>query len=389
MSTHSTRQRRQLASRFLAAAFCLIAAAGATAQAEPQLDATKTHHAPDGFRNNYTGTVNKGFGEPIRWQIERREQGLPPPAKSPTPTTRADLQRIHSYKASVASQAAAPPAITWIGHASMLVQSGGLNILTDPIFSKRASPVQLVGPIRAQAPGLAVADLPPIDMVVISHNHYDHLDRQSVLDVALHSEAAGTRTLFLTPLGLTAWFADLGLTNTREMDWWDTHTVQGVTVTFTPTQHWSARGIGDRSRTLWGGWAVAAPDLHWYFAGDTGYSKDVADTAERFATQHTAARGGGFDLALIPLGAYQPRWFLAEQHVNPDEAVQMHLDLRAKRSVGIHWGTFSLSDESLDQPPIELAAARQAKNLAAGDFSVMAIGETRVLPPRPPPKEAP
>ena len=257
------------------------------------------------------------------------------------------------------------------------------------MFSRRARPIQLIGPVRAQPPGIAITDLPPIDVVVISHNHYDHLDRQSVLDIAQHSATTPTRTLFLVPLGMRSWFTDLGLTNAREMDWWDTLTERGVTFTFTPTQHWSARGMGDRSQTLWGAWAVTAPDLHWYFAGDTGYSKDFADTAARFAGQHTPAQGGGFDLALIPLGAYQPRWFLAEQHVNPEEALQMHLDLLAKRIVGIHWGTFALSDESLDQPPKDLAAARAAKNIAADDFSVMAIGETRVLPPRPQPKEAP
>ena len=389
LPTHITQQLLPWCHRLSAAAFCLTAASLTLAQTNPSMDATKTHHTRDGFKNNYIGTVNKGFGELVRWQIERRSQGLPLPADAPTPVQTPDFGRINSYKAGTGSQANSPPVITWIGHASMLVQSGGLNILTDPVFSNRASPIQLIGPARAQPPGVAVADLPPIDVVVISHNHYDHLDRQSVLDIAQRAESAGTRTLFLVPLGMRSWFVDLGLTNTREMDWWDTHTDHDVTFTFTPTQHWSARGIGDRSQTLWGGWAVTAPDLHWYFAGDTGYSKDFVDTAARFAPQHTAAQGGGFDLALIPVGGYQPRWFLAEQHVNPDEAVQMHLDLRAKRSVGIHWGTFALTDEPLDQPPKDLAAARLAKNISPSDFSVMAIGETRVLTPRTPPTKAP
>lgn len=356
--------------------------ASATAMIQPDASSAKPHHTQEGFKNNYIGTVDKGWGELFRWQLERRQQGLPRPPDAPTPRQTSNLTRISAYQADFAHQPSLAPAITWVGHASMLVQAGGLNVLTDPMFSQRASPIQLVGPVRAQPPGLALSDLPPIDVVVISHNHYDHLDRQSVVEIARRSQAAGTRTLFLVPLGLRSWFNDLGLTHTREMDWWDSHTERGVTFHFTPTQHWSARGIGDRSRTLWGGWAAMSTDLHWYFAGDTGYSKDFVDTAARFAPLHTVDQGGGFDLAMIPLGAYQPRWFLAEQHVNPEEAVQIHLDLKAQRSVGIHWGTFEISDESLDQPPKDLATARAARKLAPDDFSVMAIGETRTLPTR-------
>ena len=223
------------------------------------------------------------------------------------------------------------PAITWVGHATMLVQAGGLNVLTDPIFSERASPVQLVGPQRAQPPGLSLAQLPPIDVVLISHNHYDHLDKNTALAL---SNIAGAATLFIVPLGVKAWFTSLGIRNVKELDWWDSTTVNGVEFHFTPVQHWSARGLGDRSQTLWGGWAVLAPDLHWYFSGDTGYSKDFVDTQQRFAPRQTAALGGGFDIALIAVGAYEPRWFMKEQHVNPAEAVQIHQDLKAKRSVG-------------------------------------------------------
>ena len=341
----------------------------------------KAHHGPEGFRNNYAGAVNKTFGELIRWQRERQAAGLPKPPEAPTPTRAPDLPAIKEYAATKLGS----PAITWIGHASMLLQAGGLNVLTDPIFSNRASPVSLIGPERKQPPGLLLADLPVIDVVLISHNHYDHLDRPSVLEIASRSDAAGRPALFIVPLGLKSWFADMGIRNAVELDWWDKHTHKGVEFNFTPVQHWSARGLGDRSQTLWGAYAVFAPDLHWYFAGDTGYSKDFADTGARFANRHTEAKGGGFDLALIPIGAYLPRWFLADQHIDPTEAVQIHRDLGAKRSVGIHWGTFELSDESLDQPPKDLALATKAQGLKDGDFSVMAIGETRRLPARPAP----
>ena len=262
----------------------------------------------------------------------------------------------------------------------MLVQAGGLNVLTDPVFSERASPVQFLGPKRAQAPGLALKDLPPIDVVLISHNHYDHLDKQSVRDLAARPPVEGrAATLFLVPLGLKSWFLDLGIMNVVEMDWWDQQVVRGVSFHFTPVQHWSARGLGDRSQTLWGGYAVFAPDFHWYFSGDTGYSKDFVDTRERFRERHP----GGFDLALIAVGAYEPRWFMKDQHVNPAESVQVHKDLGARRSVGVHWGTFSLTDESLDQPPKDLALARQAQGLSEENFFLMKIGETRRLPARP------
>ena len=363
----------------------LLFLGGCTA-VNPYYDPAKPHHTREGFKNNYTASVNQSFGALVRWQIEKRQQGLPKPPATPIPQQAPDLKAIQAYAPAYAAPAAAKPgpAITWIGHASMLVQAGGLNVLTDPVLSQRASPVQFIGPSRAQPPGIALADLPPIDVVVVSHNHYDHLDTDSVQAIAARSAATGRPTLFLVPLGVKSWFASRGITHVIEMDWWDSHVYRGVEFNFTPVQHWSARSFGDRSQTLWGGYAVFAPDLHWYFSGDTGYSKDFADTRARFASRQ-AGQGGGFDLALIAVGAYEPRWFMSGQHVNPAEAVQIHQDLGAKRSVGVHWGTFELTDEPLDQPPQDLAAARTAKGLKDEDFSVMAVGETRFLPPRPAP----
>ena len=353
--------------------FLLLGGCGAV---NPYYDPSKPHHTAEGFRNNYTSTVNKKLSELIRWQIKRRQQDLPKPPMQPVPIQAPDMAAVQGYSNAPDGNPHSP-AITWIGHASMLVQAGGLNVLTDPVFSERASPVQFLGPRRAQAPGIALADLPLIDVVLISHNHYDHLDRDSVLDIARRSKAAGKPTLFLVPLGIKAWFSDQGISNVIEMDWWDSKAYKGVEFNFTPVQHWSARSFGDRSQTLWGGYAVFAPDFHWYFSGDTGYSKDFTDTRERFVGRQTPENGGGFDLALIAVGAYQPRWFLSEQHVNPEEAVQIHKDLGAKRSVGVHWGTFELTDESLDQPPKDLALAVKSQGLQTQDFSVMAVGETR------------
>jgi N-acyl-phosphatidylethanolamine-hydrolysing phospholipase D len=365
----------------------LLVLTGGCTTVNPYYDPAKPHHTPEGFKNNYNAAVNKSLGDLLRWQWERRQQGLPKPPETPTPVQSPDLAAVQAYAAAFATADATTPApaITWVGHASMLVQAGGLNVLTDPVFSQRASPVQFIGPKRAQPPGLALADLPRVDVVLLSHNHYDHLDTDSVQAIAARSAAAGLPTLFLVPLGMKSWFASRGITHVVEMDWWDRQVYRGVEFNFTPVQHWSARSLGDRSQTLWGGYAVFAPDLHWYFSGDTGYSKDFEDTRARFADRQGLGQGGGFDLALIAVGAYEPRWFMSGQHVNPAEAVQIHRDLGAKRSVGVHWGTFELTDESLDQPPRDLAQARTAQGLKDEDFSLMAIGETRVLPARPRP----
>jgi N-acyl-phosphatidylethanolamine-hydrolysing phospholipase D len=215
--------------------------------------------------------------------------------------------------------------------------------------------------------------------VVISHNHYDHLDRNSVFAL---SQQAGGSPLFIVPLGLKAWMEGIGITQVHELDWWQSATVGKTEFVLTPVQHWSARGPGDRRETLWGGWAVLGPDFHWYYSGDTGYSRDFADTRARFAERQSVAKGGGFDLALIAVGAYEPRWFMKEQHLNPAESVQVHRDVGAKRSLGVHWGTFNLTDEALDQPPRDLAAAREAASLKAEDFFLLALGETRKLPVR-------
>lgn len=345
-----------------------------------------THHRPDGFQNNYLEFQPRGLLDLLKWRRDASRDDLPRPPRLPTPTVPADTAFIqaNARAGSATSPQAMQPAITWIGHATMLAQFGGLNIITDPVFSERVSPLSFIGPKRHVAPGLTLAQLPHIDLVLISHNHYDHLDDASVRALATQ---AGGPPLFIVPLGIKAWLADRGITNAVELDWWQSHSVgtQGgpVEVVLTPVQHWSGRGLNDRLKTLWGGYAVFAPDLHLFFTGDTGYSQDFKDIGARFASRHTPEKGGGFDVALIAVGAYEPRWFMTSQHVNPAEAVQIHLDVNAKRSVGIHWGTFELTDESLDQPPIDLADTRRAKGLADGDFFVMAIGETRKLPRRP------
>lgn len=389
--------------------------------------ASQVHHTATGFKNNYTDSVNRPFSDLLRWRWAAWQADLPPVAHSRTPVQAPDLSFLRGNQGPRMQ-----PALTWIGHATALVQANGLNVLTDPIFSDRASAVQWIGPLRAQPPGVLLQDLPPIDVVAISHNHYDHLDKDSVLALDARSKAASAdgngQTLFLVPLGQKAWFNALGIRQVVELDWWQgvrvlrslpgaalqtsalgsvpsalpnaeassappPITEVGADFYLTPVQHWSARSFDDRSHTLWGGWSVLGPQLNWYFSGDTGYSKDFADTRRRLSplAQPTASGQNPswlppllplFDLALLAVGAYEPRWFMAQQHVNPAEAVQIHQDLGAALSVGIHWGTFALTDEPLDQPPRDLALARQAAGVAEAAFVTLQIGETRKLPAR-------
>lgn len=350
----------------------------ASAASPPRAGANR---GAEGFQNNYLAFEPKGLSALLKWRIEAAREGLPRPPQTPTPSVAPDLAFLAS---NAAAGAAMQPAVTWIGHATVLAQMGGINLLTDPQFSQRASPLSFIEPKRHVAPGVALEALPHIDVVLISHNHYDHLDDASVR--ALAAQAAGP-PLFVVPLGLKAWLAQRDITNVIELDWWQSLSVNttagAVEVVLTPVQHWSGRGLTDRMASLWGGFAVFAPDLHLFFSGDTGYSNDFTDIREQFARRQRPEQGGGFDIALIAIGGYEPRWFMASQHVNPAEAVQVHLDLGAKRSMGVHWGTFDLTDESLDEPPRALSQARRDKGLDGDAFFVLAVGETRRIAPRP------
>ena len=254
-------------------------------------------------------------------------------------------------------------ALTFINHITFLIQLPGLNILTDPVYSERVSPLRHIGPRRVRAPGLPFEALPPIDLVLISHDHYDHLD----LDTLRRLEHAH-RPLYLTGLGNCAVLRRAGLAQVRELDWWQHLELPRATVTLTPAQHWSGRGLFGRNRTLWGGFHVRTADCAVYFAGDTGYGAHFHDIRRRL---------GSADLALLPIGAYAPRWYEAPHHMDPDEAVRAHRDLAAQVSVATHFGCFRLSDEGFDEPLQELAAARRRHRLTERDFTALETGETR------------
>jgi N-acyl-phosphatidylethanolamine-hydrolysing phospholipase D len=256
------------------------------------------------------------------------------------------------------------PTATWVGHASLLVQMGGRSFLTDPIWSRTASPVSWIGPRRYVAPGLALEALPPIDFVVISHAHYDHLDLPTLVRLA----DRGENTRFLVPLGNAELLRDAGIERVEEFDWGTRTRVGDVEVVCVPSQHWSQRGLFDARRSLWCAWVVLAPERRFYFMGDSGWFEGFSDVGRAF---------GPFDLAAVPIGAYEPAAMMRPHHVDPEQAVQAGVELRARRLVGVHWGTFDLSDEPLDEPPRRFRAASAKAGYGPAAAWLLRIGETR------------
>ncbi|MGI9512394.1 MAG: MBL fold metallo-hydrolase [Anderseniella sp.] len=260
---------------------------------------------------------------------------------------------------------------TWIGHATVLVQTGGVNILTDPFFSLRASPIQFAGPKRVRHPGIALKDLPPIDLVLLSHNHYDHMDLPALRKLVRHHQAS-----IITPHGnariVNRWIRQAGVI---ELGWHETFEHSpGVLITPTPALHWSKRTFGDRNKALWSAFMIEAGGRKIYFGGDTGFG-----TGTHFA--QTKNLYGAPDLALLPIGAYEPRWFMKTQHMNPDEAAQAHKMLGAKASLAIHHATIQLTDEAIDAPAKALQAARLTHGIRDDEFAALGVGETWAVSP--------
>ncbi len=264
-------------------------------------------------------------------------------------------------------------ALTFIGHATYLVQVAGCTIITDPVFSERASPFSFAGPKRARNPGLPIDALPSIDVVLLSHNHYDHMDLAS-----LRALQARFNPVIVTGLRNGTYLASKGIGPVVELDWWEASDVKSLGITYVPAQHWSSRTMLDRRRMLWGGHVVETPAGRLYFAGDSGYFGGFREIRDRL---------GAPAVAILPIGAYEPRWFMQSQHMNPDEAVQAHRDLGATLSLAAHWGTFQLTDEGIDEPVAALNRAKQAAGVAPDSFVAPLPGET-VLWRKPPQDEA-
>jgi N-acyl-phosphatidylethanolamine-hydrolysing phospholipase D len=327
------------------------------------------HHTSRGRFRNPWGLAESGFLGLLKWRWNRVRHPLP----------RDDGARsLHRVPSMVRAPRAAADeiAVTWVGHSTLLVQLGPVNILTDPVWSDRASPWGFLGPRRLVPPGTPINQLPPIDVVLLSHNHYDHLDAHTVRTLARMQPHA----TWVVPLRLSRLARSFGAREVVELDWWEERQVGSVTVAATPARHFSARTPFDRNRTLWCGYAVTAETGRFFYAGDTGMHPEFA---------RIGARLGPFDVIAIPIGAYEPRWFMHPVHVNADEAVTAFLELhehhgrsRHATMVGIHWGTFRLTDEPILEPPRRTRDAWERASLPAENLWVFAHGETRAMASR-------
>jgi N-acyl-phosphatidylethanolamine-hydrolysing phospholipase D len=311
---------------------------------------TPLHHLSNGFRNVSPDYAYPLVGRALRAVRRGFEHG---PARGKAPAVLVnDGAELRGNRTS--------PTITWIGHSTFLIQMDGVNILTDPNWSNRASPLSFTGPRRLVSPGMRFEDLPPIHAVIISHDHYDHLDEATVrrLDAVHHP-------MFFVPLGIKAWLGSVGITNAVDMDWWETRQFRGLTIACTPAQHSSGRGLSDQNRRLWSSWVVIGPDRRFFFAGDTGYYGGFKEIGEHF---------GPFDVAMIPIGGYSA-YDHHPNHVNPEEAVQVFEDVRGRLMVPMHYGTFDLNREPFREPPDRLMKEALKRGLEER-IAMVSVGQT-------------
>ena len=306
---------------------------------------------------NPGGARPPGLLSVLRWKLTSRRMGWPswiedPRVPSPDPIQEGEL------------------AATFVGHATWLLRLGSVTVLTDPIWSERCSPVSFAGPKRVRRPGLAFETLPRVDTTLVSHGHYDHLDLATLQRLSeLH------RCEFVTPLGHEALCARHAIQSVHALDWWQTwEGPRDLRVTLVPSRHFSARSLFDRNRALWGGFVLERGGRRVYFAGDTGYGDHFAAIRERV---------GPLDLALLPIGAYAPRWFMRPHHMDPDEAVCAHVDLGGPMTLGMHWGTFQLTDEAIDEPLLALDRALDDRGISDQAFTTLDFGESTVISPGP------
>lgn len=329
---------------------CALSAPTWKGQVTPHFDGTKfvTPGAPKkkgGFDLDGLGSlISWQFGrKPGPWKSFREEKPGPPP---PYEVAKGQMR------------------VTFINHATTLIQLDGVNILTDPIYVARASPFDFVGPHRVRPPGIRFEDLPRIDVVVLSHNHYDHMDIKTLEKIAI----TWPNVQMFAGLGNKAFLEQHGVLNAIELDWWDTREVKGITIHSVPNQHFSNRGVFDGDGTLWSAWVFEGTGGKAYFGGDTGYGPHFAQVSEKL---------GPMRLAVLPIGAYSPEWFMSPIHMSPLEAVQAALDLKATTAVPMHYGTFPLADDGETEPVEALQKAMKDK---PAPFVVLDFGEGKDVP---------
>jgi len=353
------RPRRRRALRAVGVVLLILLAAAAALNARfaaPRYEGPPSEHFDGRAFRNRVPIGDRGLLDVLRWRLARDVDAwddYDPPATVPAVPD----ERVHGEALRV----------TFVGHASVLIQTAGLNVLTDPIWSERASPVSWAGPARHAPPGIRFEDLPPIDAVLVSHNHYDHLDVDTLERLAAEHGPA-----IWVPLGNAALLGEHDVGGGRDLDWWDrVELADGVWLSCVPARHFSGRALTDRGAALWAGFVLETPGGVVYFAGDTGDGPHFEQTRARF---------GAPRLALLPIGAYLPPWFMSPVHVDPREAAEVHLRLGARTSLAIHFGCFELGDDGPTQPAEELAAARIALGIDPGSFWILAAGEARDVP---------
>ena len=325
------------------------------------------HHRPKGgFRNPWPSAEVHGFKDFLKWSlIERRRN---PRRPDPDPASFVRTDPAFTIPRGDPEQLT----LTWVGHTSFLIQIAGLNVLTDPIWSQRASPVQFVGPRRWVPPAIEFDRLPPIDVVMISHDHYDHLDTNTISRLVERYPAV----VWHVPLGLAESLKRSGARDIIELDWWGENSVAALKLTCVPAQHFSGRTLGRRNQTLWCGWTLRAPERSVFFAGDTALHPEFATIGQRC---------GPFELAILPIGAYEPRWFMGAVHMNPDDCIKAIAQLAGTQKgerllmAAAHWGTFKLTDEPMDEPPALMRELWQAAGFDPTNLWIMRHGETRTV----------
>jgi L-ascorbate metabolism protein UlaG (beta-lactamase superfamily) len=302
------------------------------------------------YKNTNGEEIDKSIKDLIRWQRNQKKPILSSIDLSDE-WKLVDFEKSNNF-------------MIWIGHSTFLIKKNNLVILTDPVFSERASPFKRLGPKRLIPPAISLNELPKIDVVTISHNHYDHLDIRSLKKLS----KLNPNLIFLIPKGDIDIFNKKNFDNVKEFVWWEEISIDDFIFTFTPVQHWSARGLFDRNESLWGGWFIKSNDYSLYHAGDTGYSNDFIETQKRL---------GSPKYAFLPIGAYDPEWFMAASHVNPEDSIRIMKDLGAEISFGMHWGTFTLTAEDTLEPPQRLKEALNNDKL--DNFITLKPGEVVYL----------
>eukprot|EP01095_Lingulamoeba_sp_RSL-Kostka_P002236 TRINITY_DN1309_c6_g1_i1.p1 TRINITY_DN1309_c6_g1~~TRINITY_DN1309_c6_g1_i1.p1 ORF type:complete len:422 (-),score=128.04 TRINITY_DN1309_c6_g1_i1:16-1281(-) len=339
------------------------------------------------FDNPWSDTWEvRGLSDLIKWQWNSQKVIIPPQDQLEKlfPVLKPNMELINNFHELVKNKNLSPTAIlaTWIGHSSFLVQMNKVNILTDPVFADRCSPISFIGPKRYREVPLTLDELPEnIDMVLISHNHYDHLD----ISVAEHfgKMSEDKQPTYFVPYGMKTWCEDRGLKSVVELKWWENYQFNDeINCIFVPAQHWSKRSLFTKNETLWGGWVLESnrpneetKELDYsslFFCGDTGYCEVFKEFPQRFKS--------GFDMALLPIGAYCPRWFMRPQHINVEEAVTIHLDTKSRHSIGMHHGTFVLTDEPITEPRELLVEEAKKQNVdPENEFFTLNHGQSSLL----------